>query len=438
MGRVADSTIKGFMYQFNLSLNEILKSTDEVIKIEGIIEDIDKFNSAGVTAIQCKYHEGVDKFQWSMVYKPILQMLKTYVKMNEENISFVLYAFFPSEKSSVKLISLQNIRDMFDTTNTEYICDYIAYIKKATDPEILDLVAKSRKSKEDKEKIKNYFIKNKDDLEVACDLDEFINNRFTFRIGKGYDDLEKDNLDLLSAEGFVKADIDEIIYPNAIQKIASLSILECEENRNITKKEMILTLKSIKKTAISRWTKELKNYNQLLKRRRKQLGNCLNINYRKRCFVFDSANIECFEEKIVIFIKNYVDMYCCKPKLHIPAIISIIGYDKDKIDKLVCRLYQKGIEVETGYRGNVFYPEAFVKNPEKKVNESWMQFKIKICCDACECIEAINRDKQDDIFQVAYCLPELISIQDVNLEILDVNNLNQIEYLLKIRDEVEI
>ena len=42
MGRVADSTIKGFMYQFNLSLNEILKSTNEIIQIEGIIEDIDR------------------------------------------------------------------------------------------------------------------------------------------------------------------------------------------------------------------------------------------------------------------------------------------------------------------------------------------------------------------------------------------------------------
>ncbi len=57
MGRIADSTIKGFMYQFNLSLNEILKSSDEVIRMEGIIEDIDKVSSSVVTAIQCKYHE---------------------------------------------------------------------------------------------------------------------------------------------------------------------------------------------------------------------------------------------------------------------------------------------------------------------------------------------------------------------------------------------
>jgi len=30
LGRIADSTIKGFMYQFNLSLNEILKSTNAI------------------------------------------------------------------------------------------------------------------------------------------------------------------------------------------------------------------------------------------------------------------------------------------------------------------------------------------------------------------------------------------------------------------------
>lgn len=66
------------MYQFNLSLNEILKSVDEAIKIEGIIEDIDKIGTEKTTAIQCKYHEESEKFQWSMVYKPILQMIKTF------------------------------------------------------------------------------------------------------------------------------------------------------------------------------------------------------------------------------------------------------------------------------------------------------------------------------------------------------------------------
>ena len=67
-----------------------------------------------------------------------------------------------------------------------------------------------------------------------------------------------------------------------------------------------------------------------------------------------------------------------------------------------------------------------------------MQFKLKICFDSEECIEAINRNKQDDIFQVSEFLPELLSIRDVNREILDVNNFSQLEYLLRLQDEVEI
>ena len=30
------------------------------------------------------------------------------------------------------------------------------------------------------------------------------------------------------------------------------------------------------------------------------------------------------------------------------------------MDGLISRLYEKGIEAETGYRGSVFYPEAFI------------------------------------------------------------------------------
>ena len=76
--------------------------------------------------------------------------------------------------------------------------------------------------------------------------------------------------------------------------------------------------------------------------------------------------------------------------------------------------------------------------PERKVGENWIQFKIRICSDNEECIDAINRNKQDDIFQISEYLSDAFSIRDVNREILDVNSFSQIEYLLRIKDEVEI
>lgn len=76
--RQADSTIKGYLYQFNKSILEILCMSDDAILIlEGIIEDIDILSPTGTTTIQCKYHED-RKFRMSSVAVPIIEMLCNY------------------------------------------------------------------------------------------------------------------------------------------------------------------------------------------------------------------------------------------------------------------------------------------------------------------------------------------------------------------------
>ena len=73
--RTATDTIKGYFYQFDLSILQLLELDDESDKItvEGI-EDIDIDNATTQTAIQCKYHESVEAFSTSLIYKPMLQM----------------------------------------------------------------------------------------------------------------------------------------------------------------------------------------------------------------------------------------------------------------------------------------------------------------------------------------------------------------------------
>lgn len=58
------------------------------------------------------------------------------------------------------------------------------------------------------------------------------------------------------------------------------------------------------------------------------------------------------------------------------------GIDPEQLDDpeyckrhgLVSRLYEKGMEAETGYRGSIFYPEAFIREPERKIGENWMWY----------------------------------------------------------------
>ena len=102
--RQANSAIKGFLYQFDKSLHEILISSDgDVITLEGQIEDIDIVSDTGTEAIQCKYHEGED-FAISKVAEPILDMFCHYIKESVigKKTKYVLYAYFYNNVGTVE------------------------------------------------------------------------------------------------------------------------------------------------------------------------------------------------------------------------------------------------------------------------------------------------------------------------------------------------
>ena len=70
MNRVANYTIKGFVYQFNKTLEELLNSDDgNTIKVEGIVEDIDVISTDEFKAIQCKYFETKKKISISLMFQ---------------------------------------------------------------------------------------------------------------------------------------------------------------------------------------------------------------------------------------------------------------------------------------------------------------------------------------------------------------------------------
>lgn len=435
MSRVADSTIKGFLYQFNLTLKRILESTnDEEIQVEGIIEDIDVISGSKVTAIQCKYHESQEKFDLSTIYKPILQMLKNYTLNPDAQIKYILYAYFPTLEEGKYVLTKKNFEDMLATNNIDNICNYIAYIKPCKTPEIFAIIDKKSKTVDEKKKIKDYYIQN--EIDVLCDIDLFISKYFSFEIGKSYSDMEVSIKELLVGEGFSKFDVQDIFYPNVIQKIAEISSNKNDKERIVNKQWIINDLKDTKTTAITRWTKELMHYKELLKTRRKQLSEHLNVNFRKRCFILESSDIDNFDKDIVVFLSDFTNIYCSKVKLHIPATFCIIDYTKEKVDDLISRLYSKNIIVENGYKGNIFFKDAFVKEPEKKINEGWIQFVLKLCHGMAEIYEIINQNKPDDIFIIGKSVPSELILKDVNVEKIEIANFTELRYLLKLESEI--
>ena len=398
MARTADYTIKGFLYQFLLTLQTLLEGEENIpITIEGVNEDIEAATPIGLKAIQCKYHESKSKFQLSDIYKPVLQMLVHYKKNPNAKISYILHCYFPNEDiGSSKSLTESEIKLILETQNKEYA----QYIRE---------------------------------LEGDIDLVSFV-NKFQLKYGFSYEDTQIIVKELLAKEGFVKEDIEDLFLPNAIQSIAEISILHDDKIRTITKKTFLDNLKEKKSTAISRWTIELISKEKILKKRREQLKNTLGPNSRERCLLLDADYITDFENVIITFICDFLAKYNFKITLHNPPLFCIKTSSGTLIDNIWERLHKKNILVERGRIGSEININQLMREPQRKMKpKGWIEFNMRLCdCDK-ELPQIIPVASFDDLIVISDDIQLLdYNLNDCNIEILQISVINEIRYLLNL------
>ena len=91
--RAAVDTIRGYLYQFDHSILQLLNlaNNSDTITVEGI-EDIDISSATEETAIQCKYYSK-SEYNHSVIAEPIRLMLthfSEYKKGNVQKIKYIL------------------------------------------------------------------------------------------------------------------------------------------------------------------------------------------------------------------------------------------------------------------------------------------------------------------------------------------------------------
>lgn len=76
--RSANVTIKGYFYQFDHSIIQLLSApnSDAAVLVEGI-EDIDLVDGDDGVLIQCKYYEGTE-YNHSVIKDAVIQMLRHF------------------------------------------------------------------------------------------------------------------------------------------------------------------------------------------------------------------------------------------------------------------------------------------------------------------------------------------------------------------------
>lgn len=400
MPRSADYTIQGFLYQFNKTALAVLKAHDEdVITVEGIVEDIEIASLSSLTAIQCKYHEASSTFTASAVYKPLLQMLKHFSDHPTESIRYVLFAHF----SGV-------------TTPPTVGKDDFEHALNSTDKELQKLIQS---------------------IPSGVDLGAF-GAKFTMEFGPSYDTIVAQVNQELEANGIPAGDVETLAYPNTIHMIAMLSVKHEVTKRQITKKGLLSDLRSVRTTAISRWTLALKTRKKVLEARRKQLKVHLDKNARLRYFVVDPRGIDDYETEIVLFVSDFLDKYNFKPA-HISTPVLCLCADRDRLQDVQHRLYAKGIVATDGYVGTHFEESFFFREPlssrgaGRKVQR---EFALRILSWD-DHGRVLNSRKCDDLFVIGE--PDCTSLDtaDVNVERLAGATLKELKYIMGVSNVCE-
>jgi hypothetical protein len=388
MTRSADYTIQGFLYQFNQTLSELLKAADDaVITIEGIVEDIEVASFAGTKAIQCKYHETQNNYAPSILYDPLLQMMKHFKSNPDAKISYHLFAHFPDSSAvDIKAVDLNKAL-------------------KSKSRKLKDLIA---------------------DV-VGVDVDGFL-KAFTVSVTPKYDDLAAENVRSLEAIGFNRGEVETLFYPNAIQIIADLSIKHDVKLRRITKKDFLEILHRIRSTAVSQWTLALKTRHKVLETRRKQLKVNLSANARLRHLVIFPAFLEQFDDQIVLFIKSFIDKYHFK-LAHTQTPLFVLDVPQNVFDEVSERLIGKDVVPNLGRPVKIFAETHFFREP--MVHKNKKEFVLRfIRWD--EYKKLALRTKADDFFVIGDGAITGVDVKDVNLEVLGAEKFDEIKYMMGI------
>ena len=428
--RQANSTIKGYSYQFNKSILEILQAEEYAeIVLEGVIEDIDIHSPTSTTTIQCKYHED-KKFQISSVVPPILEMLCHYCECAYlgKSISYILYAYYADNVGSIDIAEF--VKFLESTMDKDIMLKYFHRIYSIPDSAILSIANKSKRNNLEKEELLNYYKTNRNSLSLRVNIQDFWNS-FTYVKAEQYDDLQAkviQELENITDHDTAKA----LFYPNAFSRVAYLSSKSDRSDRTITKSDFVDYLLNQKSVLLTSWAIEILGKEQILKAKKEYLSSAFASNPDVRAFVFSDAFLEASGNKIVTFIHEYISKYFRKRKLHKPPIFIFGNNHADLMQSTLLELYKYQEPVNTGYLGSVFLEDSFISNTNCSPN-----FSCKIALLSKISVGVLEKCNVNQLYIIG-SIDTSFDSPNYYIEQLDIADISSLRYLVGLTRTLEV
>lgn len=332
MDRSAIDTIRGYCYQFDKSILEVLSLENDTdsIEVEGI-EDVDIVEQGELSAIQCKYYEKTS-YNHSVIAKPIRLMLAHFSENKGQIGNYHLFGHYKDGQDKLpSSISLMFLKDKF-----------LTYTK-------------------DKIKYEEHLILNLSDNELEVFLGKLTINIKAKSFDKQYDEVVEKIMTVFSC---TKQEATHYYYNAAFSVITKLG---CSHNkRTITKSEFINNL-SNNEALLNAWLYRYKGRQSYLKKLKSDLfPRNLNTQPFDRFFIIDanySKSITELKDCIYSIQKNWSNLSKRLPVPYSPYIY-IHNKEKEVLYSLKEELFSEGMLFSDGYNfmGSKFCANTLVKS----------------------------------------------------------------------------
>ena len=378
--RSATNTIKGYFYQFDKSILEILEQSNEtnIVTIEGV-EDIDIENSDEIQFVQCKYYEETE-FNNSIIKEPIQLMFRHHLKNRTEaqskNFTYKLYGFYNKGHEKLRELTTENLRT--------YFLDFSKY-------EVTDELGNL-----------NYQIKNKEGeikFEEALqtdDIEDFNKRLFVNIKADSYENqIEKIKSKIQNdLSDYSEEDI-ELIYFNALKIIKDLACEHNIEKRQISKKEFWDRIKT-KNYYFERWMSELlewEDYKKII--HKKYFPRVSNLSPAHRFFLLDCQGENMNDVKNVI--SKISTRYSRFVHQFSPFVYLYNTSNADFMTELKAKLYEEGCYFKDGFpfKNSEFRFQEMLIKPDKynKISLRILEDSIDLSIVLLRLVE-VERDNQ--------------------------------------------
>ncbi|MGL0923911.1 hypothetical protein XM79_c10792 [Vibrio vulnificus] len=324
--RSAVDTIRGYFYQFDLSILSILQlgALEDSVEIE-CVEDIDIRTATEVTATQCKYYAKTE-YNHSVIKDAVKHMLSHFKESlldRKPDVSYSIKGHYASGQEKLDGgVDVNFIKEHFLT------------------------YSKGKGSS----KVTHY---HHIDLGLSdADLSKFL-GRLTIDVrAKEFDEQYREVLDAIQKNvGGTSFSAEYFYYNNALAVIRELSIQSDPKDRTITKKEFLAKINT-SAVLFNKWFIEKKGKKAHLAALRKEYFTELNVSPYERFFLVEIAPESYVRSdlKNIIFLltKKWAKLSVREPSPFCPYIY-VHGVSSDELVALKTELHLENFKIIDGH-----------------------------------------------------------------------------------------